>query len=69
LGLPTVLSPRNRSNIDFLPGSLYLIRTICPAHLSLADLIHFTISGSAYSWYNSSLYPLICVSAWNKNLS
>jgi hypothetical protein len=59
LGLPTVLSPRSRSNVDFLAGSLSLIRTICPAHLSLADLIYFTISCSAYSWYNSSLYFLL----------
>jgi hypothetical protein len=51
LGLPNVLSPRSRSNVDFLAGSLSLIHTICLAYLSLADLIHVTISGSAYSWY------------------
>jgi hypothetical protein len=46
LGLPTFLS-----NFDFLAGSLSLVRTICPAHLSLTHLIHFTVSGSTYSWY------------------
>jgi hypothetical protein len=40
LGLPSILIPRSKSNVNFLDGSLSLIRTICPAHLSLADLIH-----------------------------
>jgi ABC-type microcin C transport system permease subunit YejB len=50
LGLPRVLSPRSGSNVDFLTGSLALIHATCPAHLSLANLIHFKTSGSAYSW-------------------
>jgi hypothetical protein len=55
LGLPTVLSPRSRSNVDLLVGSLSLIR---PAHLGVVDLIHFKIPGSPCSFYNSSLYLL-----------
>jgi hypothetical protein len=53
LGLPTFLSPRSRQNADFLTGLLSLKRAICPAHLSPADLIRFTISGgnSLSAWF------------------
>jgi hypothetical protein len=39
LGLPTVLSPRSRSNVDVLAGSFSLIRAMCPAQVvKISDL-------------------------------
>jgi hypothetical protein len=50
LGIPTFFSPGSRLNVDFLTGSLSLIGYVLffPAHLSLANLNHFTISCSPY---------------------
>jgi hypothetical protein len=51
--------PSGWEKVIFLQGALSSIIAICPNHFNLAILIIFTMLGSLYILYNSSLYHIL----------
>jgi hypothetical protein len=59
LGLPFFLLPSGWEKVIVLQGALSSLLAICPNHFNLDIFIIFTMLGSLYIVYNSSLYFIL----------